>query len=216
MKNKGRAKTNHAMCSVFPHWLTCVIWRLVSSVTETVWAQRKPWSADVWTVHLRQCGHGRQWIHRYGQSRLDEGLKNVPNHIKKMRWKHPTWKDDIIKYLVSHSHGFCLSFSCNSGANSRDRGILFTAFHSWQSDLASITVKDLCVLVWICRCEECCQQMLHWYHISFMAFQINHVYVFVADVTIGAFMADSVVLLRWVTGSFSVRLHSFFLPLESF
>lgn len=47
-------------------------------------------------------------------------------------------------------------------------------------------------------------------------FRINQADVCVSDVTIGAFMADSVVLLRWVTVSFTVTLQYVFRPLSHF
>lgn len=104
---------------------------------------------------------------------------------------------DIWKFVSSLSS--FLTLSLHSSAKTRDRGILFTAFHSWHSELASMMFKDLCVLFQIC-----------------IIFQISQIYDFVADVTVGAFMADGVVLLRWVTGSFYTTLHCCFLSLGLF
>lgn len=52
--------------------------------------------------------------------------------------------------------------------------------------------------------------------IIIITLQISQTYVFVADVIIGAFMANSVVLLRWVNRSFFVTMRSYFLPLSHF
>lgn len=154
MKSKHRAKTNRTACSFLHVGSRVVFWRLVSSVTETVWAQCKPWSADVWPVNLRQCGHGWQWIRRYGQARQERFSE--PHLESKMK----TWERERIRLLdiclLCNSLGFWLSFSCNSSAKTRDRGILFTAFHSWHLDLPSMMVKVVCALFWICRCKEFC------------------------------------------------------------
>lgn len=102
---------------------------LILFVPETLWTEFKPWSADVWPVHLWHCGHGWQRILRYAQTELLQ-----PQGEEKTA--------GIFEHFVSYSH--CWSCYLSAEFHTHDGSILFTAFQS-QKQLAW-QFQDICAL----------------------------------------------------------------------